>query len=275
MDPQTVAAVDARLDDLARRDDLRLPWAIESGSRAWGFPSPDSDYDCRFIFVRRVERYLSPWPPRDVVETPLDAVFDVNGWDLRKAVDLLVRGNATVVEWLRSPIVYSGDETFRDAFLALADEVLDRRLLAAHYRHLGRRQWERSSASTIKKTFYALRPALALRWLRQHPDVSVPPMDVPTILDQIELPPGTTADIMELIERKRVTREAGPAELSPRVRQLIHAELGDDAGTTHPAAEVPADTGRLRDDSADAARHAQRRSRADSFVVEQLERLWR
>jgi hypothetical protein len=86
MDPAVVAEVDRRLTSVSFEHGIRIPWAIESGSRAWGFPSPDSDYDCRFLFVRPPADYLDPWPPRDVVETPLDAVFDVR---------LAVAGNAT------------------------------------------------------------------------------------------------------------------------------------------------------------------------------------
>jgi len=97
LDPTVVAEIDARLGSLG----VAIPWAIESGSRAWGFPSPDSDYDCRFIFVRSASDYLSLWPKRDVIETPLDEIFDVNGWDLIKAVRLLVQGNAVVAEWLQ------------------------------------------------------------------------------------------------------------------------------------------------------------------------------
>ena len=78
---------------LARSTGARIPWAIESGSRAWGFPSPDSDYDCRFLFIRPRDQYLSLWPARDVMEPPLDKTYDVNGWDLAKAVKLVVKGN--------------------------------------------------------------------------------------------------------------------------------------------------------------------------------------
>ena len=98
MDTAIVAAIDDRLGGVAAEQGVRIPWAIESGSRAWGFPSPDSDYDCRFFYVRTGEEYLSPWRPRDVIETPLDAVFDVNGWDLIKAVRLATSGNATFAE---------------------------------------------------------------------------------------------------------------------------------------------------------------------------------
>jgi len=88
--------------------------AVESGSRAWGFPSPDSDYDCRFIFVRPPENYLRLFALRDVIEFPTDGLVDVNGWDLAKALRLLLRGNAVVIEWLTSPFTYAGDAVFRD-----------------------------------------------------------------------------------------------------------------------------------------------------------------
>jgi predicted nucleotidyltransferase len=94
MDATTVGAIDRRLDVIETSERVTIPWAIESGSRAWDFPSPDSDYDCRFLYMRGLGDYLSPWPRRDVIETPLDKVFDVNGWDLAKALRLLVKATA-------------------------------------------------------------------------------------------------------------------------------------------------------------------------------------
>src|SRR5690349_6432057 len=140
-DPAAVAAIDHRLDAVAVEHEVAIPWAIESGSRAWGFPSPDSDYDCRFVFVRPVRAYLDPWPPRDVIETPLEGVLDTNGWDLRKAVQLAVAGNATVGEWLRSPWVYRGEPAFAADLLGLVDDVIDPVLLRRHYLHVGLAQW--------------------------------------------------------------------------------------------------------------------------------------
>jgi hypothetical protein len=92
LDPSAVARIDARLAGVETDHHVVIGWAVESGSRAWGFASPDSDYDCRFLYVHPIDAYLSPWLPRDVIETPLDHVCDVNGWDVRKAVDLMVRG---------------------------------------------------------------------------------------------------------------------------------------------------------------------------------------
>src|SRR5580700_6481627 len=124
-DPGIVAAIDARLRAVAEREHAVVLLAVESGSRAWGFPSPDSDYDCRFIYARPRNDYLSLYAPRDVIEFPLDRELDVNGWDLAKALRLLLKGNAVVIEWLTSPISYRTDPEFRDAFLALARNVAD------------------------------------------------------------------------------------------------------------------------------------------------------
>ncbi|MEZ3160640.1 nucleotidyltransferase domain-containing protein [Microbacterium sp. BWT-B31] len=210
LDREIVAAIGARLQDVAGTHDVRIAWAIESGSRAWGFPSPDSDYDCRFLYVRRPEAYLSLWKTRDVIETPLDRIFDVNGWDLAKAVRLIAKGNAAAIEWLRSPIVYDGDEGFRDRLLALAGEVVERELIGRHYLHVARQQLKLANGSgSLKRFFYVLRPAAALRWLGDHPDAVIPPMDLPTLLDDSEVGDGIRRATRQLIDLKAVTREMG------------------------------------------------------------------
>lgn len=223
LDPAVVAEIDRRLLSVGDEHDVRIAWAIESGSRAWGFPSPDSDYDCRFIFVRTRERYLSLWPDRDVIETPLDKVFDVNGWDLAKTVALIARGNATAVEWLRSPIVYAGDPSFRDALLALADAIVERGAVGRHYLHVGRRQ--ATGSPTLKRFFYVLRPAVALRWLDEHPDAAVPPMDLPTLLAEASVPAAVRRAATDLIAAKAVTRELGTGEPPAVLRTFVADQL--------------------------------------------------
>ncbi|MGW6421078.1 nucleotidyltransferase domain-containing protein [Nocardia sp. NPDC055053] len=226
MDPAVVAAVDAELDRVAAEHDVSIRLAIESGSRAWGFPSPDSDYDCRFVYVASLETYLSPWSRRDVIETPLVGLLDVNGWDLAKALRLLVQGNAVLVEWLMSPIVYRGDEAFRARLREVAEEVADRDRIARHYLHLGARQWalfERNGG--LKKVFYALRPAMALRWLREHPGAAVAPMHLPTLLAQCELPADLIASITELTALKSKTREMGSAAPPRLIADFIDDEF--------------------------------------------------
>jgi predicted nucleotidyltransferase len=228
-DHTAVAAIDGRLDAIVGDDSATILLAIESGSRAWGFPSPDSDYDCRFFFVRREGDYLTPWPRRDVIETPLDGDLDVNGWDLGKALKLLLKGNAVVIEWLMSPIVYRGDPAFRADMLALATDHADPHRIARHYLHLGERQrrtyFADGKAVKLKKIFYALRPAAALRWLRLHPEAAIAPMHFPTLMAECAPPPDLVALVDGLIARKAVTRELGEAPLPAEVEAFIDSEF--------------------------------------------------
>ncbi|WP_051215664.1 nucleotidyltransferase domain-containing protein [Granulicoccus phenolivorans] len=228
-EPAVVAEVMRRLAGVRAEYGVAIPWAIESGSRAWGFPSPDSDYDCRFFYVRSVPDHVTPWQPRDVIETPVDAVFDVNGWDLAKAVRLAAGGNATVAEWLSSPFVYDGDPEFREALLSLAGEILDPARVRRHYAHVGARQWERSGAHTgevksLKRVFYALRPAAVLHWMDLY-DRPTPPMNLLELLDQAPPPPDVRATVDELLATKAITREMGAGVVPANVRTWIERQL--------------------------------------------------
>jgi predicted nucleotidyltransferase len=228
-DPAVTAAIDARLDAVAAEYRATILLAVESGSRAWGFPSPDSDYDCRFIYVRRCEDYVALYQPRDVVEFPIEGELDVNGWDLGKALRLMLKGNAVVIEWLTSPLVYAGNRQFRDEALALARRAAHPAAVARHYLHLGERQRRTYFADTrvvpLKKLFYALRPAVALRWLRLHPGVAVAPMHFPALMAESDLPGDVATIIADLLVRKAVTRELGTGTLPPAIGALIDAEF--------------------------------------------------
>lgn len=239
-----VAAIDARLDAVVRDERVTIPLAIESGSRAWGFASPDSDYDCRFLYLRRRSDYLALWAPRDVIETPLDGLLDVNGWDIAKALRLIVKGNAVVIEWLRSPIAYRGDAAFRDTLDVFAETIAPRGLIARHYLHLGQRQWARHADGGEmpgKKLFYALRPAAALRWMRLHTG-RLPPMNFVQLLAESQ-PPGELADVVaDLIERKARTRELGTAPIPPAIASFIAGEY--DLAHAAERGPLPDDTAR-------------------------------
>ncbi|GAA3522144.1 nucleotidyltransferase domain-containing protein [Aeromicrobium panaciterrae] len=211
-DRDVVTEIDRRLDRIEETESVAITWAIESGSRAWGFPSPDSDYDCRFIYLRSERAYLSPWLDRDVIETPLDKIVDVNGWDLRKAIQLAVKGNAVVVEWLRSPYVYRGSEEFRTELLDMVEAVADRPAVGRHYSHVCRDQWGRYGGGgevSLKRFLYALRPAASIRWLESHPDSASPPMDLGSLLAENGSSVAVREATDELIALKARTREMG------------------------------------------------------------------
>ena len=106
----------SQLKEIEAEEDVRILFAIESGSRAWGFPSPDSDFDVRFVYAHSEDWYLSVYPGRDVIEKPLVDDWDVNGWDIRKAIGLLMKPNPVLLEWMSSPVNYMWNE---DAVSAL------------------------------------------------------------------------------------------------------------------------------------------------------------
>lgn len=242
MAADAVARVDARLDAIRAEHGIALPLAVESGSRAWGYPSLDSDYDCRFVFIRSLDAYLTPWPLRDVIETPLEGELDVNGWDLGKAVKLLLKGNAVIIEWLTSPIVYRGDAEFRAAFLDLAASCASRALIGRHYLRLGERQRLLSFADPAgvpqKKIFYVLRPAAALRWLRLHPGEAVAPMNFSQLIEACEPPAAVSVISDALLARKAATREMGEAPLPEALATFIEEEFAQ--------ARLAFDTGPVR-----------------------------
>lgn len=259
-DEAAVRQVDGLLGALAAEHQVAVPLAVESGSRAWGFPSPDSDYDCRFVYVRRAEDYLTPWLGRDVIERAPSALLDVNGWDLRKALALLVKGNAVILEWLTSPVVYAGDEAFRDTLRALADRIADRAAVGRHYLHVGRSQHRRfalpDGRMPRKKLFYALRPAIALHWLRERPDAAVPPMHLTALLAQTPVPDDVRAEVDALVAAKAVTRELGLAPVPTPVAGYLAAQLVDEPWLD--ARRDPAATTTARADAADVFRWAVR-----------------
>ena len=148
---------------------VRVLFACESGSRAWGFASRDSDYDVRFLYVHRRDWYLSVEDRRDVIEQPIADDLDVSGWELRKALRLLRKSNPPLLEWLKSPVVYRHDPVFAAEFGALAAEFYSPRRCFAHYLHMAFGNWRdylrgREEVS-LKKYLYVFRPLLACRWI--------------------------------------------------------------------------------------------------------------
>jgi predicted nucleotidyltransferase len=209
-----------RLACIETDDRVQILLAVESGSRAWGFHSPDSDYDVRFVYVRSQNAYLGLYPPRDVIETPIDGLFDVNGWDLGKTLRLMIRGNSVAHEWLASPIVYRSDPRFRARMAPIARAWRSRYADAHHYYGLLASQWGRfiegRERVNLKKYFYVIRPAVALQWLRERPDDS-PPMDLPSLLEGAAPPHEAAAALQELRAAKQAASELGEG---PRIGGL-------------------------------------------------------
>jgi predicted nucleotidyltransferase len=241
--------IETRLDTIEAEHNVRLLLAIESGSRAWGFPSPDSDYDVRFLYVRPRDWYLSLTPGRDVIETPIEDEIDLNGWDVRKALSLLLKSNAVVSEWIESPIRYRPDDPFVAKLARLADDLLNPAALAYHYARSGKLAADRwldgEDAEPVKKYFYALRPALAIRAIRRNP-ASRPPMNLQALIAASDLPALLVEQIDALVEAKARTNERANGARLPEIDALIRGEF-DRAG------ELPAR--KLRDRFVERADH--------------------
>ena len=232
MDAATVAAIDADLDRVEAEHGARILLAVESGSRAWGFPSPDSDYDCRFLYVRPLADYLRLSQPRDVIELPLRDVFDVNGWDIAKALRLMLKGNAIVAEWLASPIVYRGDPAFRAQIIAFAAETMRPSPVAHHYMNLGREMMRRnlgdmSEPVKLKKLFYVLRPAMALDWMAAHPGAALAPMDIHRLMAEAPPPDDVRVVVDDLLAVKARTRELGVGPIPAPIVGYIRRAYAD------------------------------------------------
>ncbi len=229
LDKEIIAQIDQRLRNIAKKERVIIPLAIESGSRAWGFPSPDSDYDCRFVYIRSQADYLSLFQKRDVIETELTPVLDVNGWDLSKALRLMLKGNAVIIEWLTSPITYGAHQQFRSDFLNLCEQLADRNRIGQHYLHLAysmrNRIFETPDDAPIKKLFYILRPVVALRWLRLHEGAAVAPMNFPTLCKTADLSAPLMAEIESLLLRKSLSRELGRAKVPALIAAFVHEEI--------------------------------------------------
>lgn len=225
---ETRSAIAARLEAIEHTQGVRILFATESGSRAWGFPSPDSDFDVRFVYVHDIDWYLSIDTKRDVIELPIEGNLDINGWDLRKALALLIKPNPVLLEWVRSPIVYRAEAGVLDRLSQLAACTDHLRPSAYHYRHLGESQYRKFIAGkdriALKKYLYCLRPAMALRWLRLRPQDPVP-MALPALRQGIDLPPTLEHRLDALLVRKTVTRELGDAPRLEVFDRFIEDEL--------------------------------------------------
>ena len=163
-----IAAIQRELAKIERDHGVRILYAAESGSRAWGFPSPDSDYDVRFIYLHPSEWYVSLVERRDVIEVMAGEELDISGWDLRKALRLFLKSNPALHEWLVSPIVYRSDTGLADSLRRLAKQSYSLRAVGASYlnwarQHEARHLRDRDEVS-LKKYLYVIRPLTAGRY---------------------------------------------------------------------------------------------------------------
>ena len=222
------ASILERLAAIEHSHAVRILYACESGSRAWGFASPDSDYDVRFIYVRPRDEYLriDLERCRDVIECPIESGFDINGWDWRKALQLMLKGNPPLFEWLHSPIVYRAQPGFQEAMQTLIPRYYAPLPCAWHYLHMARgnyREYLQGDRVRLKKYLYVLRPLLAVNWLES--GRGVVPMRCRELVETL-IPPGTLRDAIEqLLQFKQSGEEGAWGPSLPPLNDWIEAEL--------------------------------------------------
>lgn len=186
--------------EIAERKNVKILFACETGSRAWGFPSPDSDYDIRLIYMHERNWYLSLSHRKDTIEH-MDGIQDITGWDLRKCLTLLKKSNVPLIERFQSPIVYFEDEEFKDAMTELIRHYYSPTAVFYHHYSLAVKFWEdirEKEESRLKDYFYLIRSLLSCYWITK--DNSVLPMNIHGLMTQINS--ETREKINGLIELK-------------------------------------------------------------------------
>lgn len=203
-----------KLKSVETEKDIVVLHAVESGSRAWGFASPDSDYDIRFIYKNNPEWYLSLWEKPDVIEFMTDEDLDGSGWDLAKALKLLAKSNAPLIEWLYSPVCYYTNDSFLKQMQSFADDCFSPIATLHHYLGTTKNFMEVCEADQIKlkSYFYALRTALAGKW----------------IIENNSFPPVAFAELLPIV----------PTNVQDKILELQEIKSGKDEKYLHPKEEV-------------------------------------
>ena len=206
---------------------VRILYACESGSRAWGFASRDSDWDMRFLYVHPPAWYVSVAERRDVIGLPIEGDLDINGWELRKALRLLRKGNPAIQEWLHSPIVYRSAPSFLERARTLAGAAYTPSAALYHYLHMARgnhREYLRGQKVRLKKYLYVLRPVLACLWIER--GLGQPPVAFSELMDAL-IPEGALRlAILGLLERKASGDELDRGFSIPELDEFLTRELG-------------------------------------------------
>lgn len=218
--------VSKKLDEIEKEEQVKILHAVESGSRAWGFASPDSDYDVRFVYVRPAKYYLRLDKKKDFIDWELDETLDINGWDLTKALQLFHRSNTTLFEWSNSPVVYRSTPEW-EKIKSVTDQYFSCKAGMYYYYGTARNNYEeylQGESVKYKKYFYALRPLLACKWIESK--LCPPPVLFSRLQDAVleqEIKPA----VQRLMDMKVKTPESGTGkrleELNIYIRKNLEA----------------------------------------------------
>ena len=198
--------IKAKLQEIEEKCNVKVLYAIESGSRAWGFASKDSDYDVRFIYARKTEDYLKLETTRDVIEYELSDIYDINGWDVKKFLTLLHDSNPVIFEWAQSPIVYKTSSSWEKIFAIINDFAIFKKLIH-HYLSMAKHHYHsyfKSEEVILKKYLYVLRPLLCCQWVIEKK--SVPPILFEDLVSAL-FPKELQSSLDKLLEMKKASSE--------------------------------------------------------------------
>ena len=215
-----------RLKKIQKEENVKILYACESGSRAWGFPSSDSDYDVRFIYIRKPEFYLSIDEGRDVIEYPIVDVIDLSGWDLKKTLRLFRKSNPPLLEWLQSPIVYMKQYSVSDQLKSLLPLYYSPISCMHHYSNMAEgnlRDYLKNENVWIKKYFYVLRPVLACNWIEN--DLGPVPTEFKKLVEVIIKDKALKKSINDLIKKKKAGEELARGNKIPEISNYIEKEI--------------------------------------------------
>ena len=207
---------------------VKVLYAVESGSRAWGFASPNSDYDVRFIYAHPKDWYLAVdlEDKRDVIEYPIVDEIDINGWDIRKALKLYWKSNPAFIEWMKSPIVYVDDNFFAATAREMMPRISSSQKGIYHYRHMAKgnfREYLKKDFVPLKKYFYVLRPILAIMWIEKYDEPA--PIEFEVLRSMIAERTELNDAITLLLEKKRASLEKELIPSIPVINDFIQSEL--------------------------------------------------
>lgn len=214
---------------------VKIWFAVESGSRAWGFESTDSDYDVRFIYLSPLSDYLTVFPRRDVIENAdiasPEPLLDFSGWDFRKFLGLVNKSNPVCFEWMQSSIVYQ-EAAIWSRVRKLVVPFFSPKAAMHHYLSMARHNYREhmrdgtSSTVKLKKYLYITRPLLCCRWIERDPTAGPPPMPFMDALKAAGVSDELRAAIDLLVERKKAGEELDEGAAVPCINRFIDAELG-------------------------------------------------
>lgn len=236
--------VRTQLRQIESEKGVKVFFACESGSRAWGFPSANSDFDVRFLYAHPRDWYLSVdlEARRDVIERPISDLLDISGWDLRKALQLFRKSNPPLLEWLQSPIVYLEEGPVASWLRELIPTCYSPRASLYHYLQMARgnhRDYLLGDVVWVKKYFYVLRPLLAIKWIEA--DLGPVPMEFDVLMERTVESPALVAAIGALVAAKRAGEELDRGPRLAPISAFIEGELArlEQAPVTVPKAETP------------------------------------